>query len=274
MTDFIPQGGEQQLQGQQQQPQGGQQQNFNQGVPAYQGNPQQQFQVNPVPNYQQQNPQFQGYQQAAPQVQPKEEAVPTFTGGDPLSVGVQSFTQRSGVSADALYGSVSAALQYGDPNLINLQEITAGLSPAAAAEARALASAIFQQAQQTRQQAQNAAYSAAGSKEAWEGAVAAFNSKAPPHVMAAAKALEETGNVQGAIQYVLETVRGLGLVPQTQGQPVQGSLVGSAVQGLSEAQFRAELGKIYKERGMNNAIHDPRYQQIIDARQLGRQQGI
>ena len=265
-------------------------QGFNQGVPQYQApqQPSQPYQppVMPqAPSYAPQQPQVSPYAQPTvptastqapqePMLQAPVPSTPSYDSSNPLDVSVQYFAQGAGITADDFYDALVPALQYGDPNLINLNHLTQTLKPEQKAHAEALAKAAFQQAQQVKQQTVATAHQKAGGAENWQHAVGAFNAKATPEQKGYAKYLEEQGKINEAVDYVLGTSQQFGFINTTQGSPIQGNLSGQAVRGLSKADYHAELAKLAKEVGYSNMHTDPRFTQLSNARTLGTQQGL
>lgn len=264
-------------------------QGYSQGVPQYQApqQPSQPYQppVMPqAPSYAPQ-PQVSPYAQPTvptantqapqePMLQAPVPSTPSYDSSNPLDVSVQYFTQGAGITADAFYDALLPALQYGDPNLINLQHLTQNLKPEQKVHAEALAKAAYQQAQQVKQQTVATAHQKAGGAENWQHAVGAFNAKATPEQKGYAKYLEEQGKINEAVDYVLGTSQQFGFVNTTQGSPIQGNLSGQAVRGLSKTDYHAELAKLAKEVGYSNMHTDPRFTQLSNARTLGTQQGL
>lgn len=263
---------------QQVQQQAQQQPAFDQGVQPYQQPQQpQQFQYQ-APQVQQQPPQLVQQplvqQEPVPEVKQPTEPVQNYGGDDPLSVGVQIFTRSAGIDEAAFYDALAPALQYGDPNLINLQALTQDLTPEQQAQAKALAQSMYQQAQQTKQQTIQTAYQKAGGEQQWRQAIDAFNAKAPQAFKAAAKAMEESGQINEAVDFILDMARQYGFVGSSQGQPLQGSFGSQAVRGLSQGDYRTELATLVKEVGATNVASHPKFKQLSDARALGMQQGL
>lgn len=248
---------------------------FDQGMQQYQQPQQFQYQAPQVQQQQQpvQQPVLQ-QQAQAPEVKQPTEPVPTYRGDDPLAVGVQIFTRSAGIDESAFYDALTPALQYGDPNLINLQALTQDLTPEQQAQAKALAQSMYQQAQQVKEQTIQTAYQKAGGEQQWRQAIDAFNAKAPQAFKAAAKAMEESGQINEAVDFILDMARQYGFVGSSQGQPLQGSFGSQAVRGLSQGDYRTELATLVKEVGATNVASHPKFKQLSDARALGMQQGL
>ena len=264
---------------QQQQAQPTQQSAFDQGVQPYQQPQQFQYQA-PQPQQPQHQPQQPVQpqpvvqQEQAPEVKQPKEPAQNYSGNDPLSVGVQIFTRSAGIDEAAFYDALAPALQYSDPNLINLQALTQDLTPEQQAQAKALADSMYQQAQQVKQQTIQTAYQKAGGEQQWRQAIDAFNAKAPQAFKAAAKAMEESGQINEAVDFILDMARQYGFVGSSQGQPLQGSFGSQGVRGLSQGDYRTELATLVKEVGATNVASHPKFKQLSDARALGMQQGL
>ena len=247
---------------------------FDQGMQQYQQPQQFQYQAPPVQQPLQQPVQQPVQQEKAPEVKQPTESVPNYGGDDPLTVGVQIFTRSAGIDESAFYEALTPALQYGDPNLINLQALTQDLTPEQQAQAKALAQSMYQQAQQVKQQTIQTAYQKAGGEQQWRQAIDAFNAKAPQAFKAAAKAMEESGQINEAVDFILDMARQYGFVGSSQGQPLQGSFGSQGVRGLSQGDYRTELATLVKEVGATNVASHPKFKQLSDARALGMQQGL
>jgi len=210
----------------------------------------------------------------APTVEP--EVTPTFDyeGDSVLETSIKVFEASTGVSQDSFESAIQNALQYGDPNLIDVASLTQGLDPTQSAQAVALAKAAYQEARTHIQQSTEAAYQLAGGKEKWVEASQSFNTNAPAHIRSAVGALLEQGDVKGATQLVLDTVRNFGLV-NTGTPPLQGG-TGVAVQGLSQAEFNAQLRELERSAG-NRSFEQGEYKEKLSAlmaqRNLGRSLG-
>lgn len=186
-----------------------------------------------------------------------------------LSSLTQTFTTLgAGVDINRAIGN---ALTLSNPALIDkayLQE--KGGSNAAALVA--LAESIVGRVQDQTKAAEAAVYKAAGDKASWDAAAAAFNQKAPAHLKAVVAKLLESGNpesIGSGAQYVLDYARQQGLVPQQAGLVQTGAGVPGA-QGLSKAQFQAELFKLDKRSPTFEADRGA----LFAKRQVGKQLGI
>lgn len=209
-----------------------------------------------------------------PVAEPTDSGTFDYEGKSVLETSIRVFEASTGVSQESFETAIQSALQYGDPNLIDVASLTQGLDPAQAAQATALAKAVYQEAHTHIQQSTEAAYQLAGGKEKWTEASQSFNTNAPAHIRSAVGALLEQGDIKGATQLVLDTVRNLGLV-NTGTPPLQGG-TGVAVQGLSQAEFNVQLRELERSAG-NRSFEQGEYKEKLSAlmaqRNLGRSLG-
>jgi len=206
---------------------------------------------------------------------------PVYTGSSPIETAVNVFTQSVGIDSTVFQNALVNALNYGDANLIDYAALTQGLDSEKAAQAKALAQSLFADTQARQatavQQAQSTVYNLAGGEANWKVASDAFNTSAPDYLKVAVAQLLESNNVQHAAQLVLDTVRNSGMVNTQQGVPqVQGG-TGAVQQGISQAEYFAEIHKLNKETGNRSYAQGSsaqRLNQLNAQRALGRQQGL
>lgn len=212
-----------------------------------------------------------------PQVQPQDN--PSLIGDSPLETSINIFAANTGVTADRFLASVEQAMKYDDVNLIDKTSLTQGLNPAQAAQAEALANAMYQNAQQERAAVKQTAHQMAGGEEQWNSAIQAFNTHAPKHIKAAVLAMEQSGAIKEAVEFIVSQVQSYGVVNSTQGNlvvPSGGAANTSAA--MSAADFQKAVGALHLKAG--NALHAPRsehaleLQQLQQRRELGKRQGI
>lgn len=198
----------------------------------------------------------------------------TYGGSTAMDTALSIFAGQTGVTPDKFGAALSKALEYGDESLIDIGTLTAGLKPDQVAQAAALAKAAYQETRADIQRQTQEAHTLAGGEAQWKEATAVFNTKAPEHIRAVVRTMLESGDVKNAAQFVLDTVRGSGMV--TNGTPpITG---GSSVptQGTSEAEFRVVLAEIERSAGnrsLESGAHAIKFQQAVAARNLGRKQG-
>lgn len=220
-----------------------------------------------------------------PQVQPTAQPVAatqdqaSLIGDSPLETSINIFAANTGVTADRFLASVEQAMKYDDVNLIDKTSLTQGLNPAQAAQAEALANAMYQNAQQERAAVKQTAHQMAGGEEQWNSAIQAFNTHAPKHIKAAVLAMEQSGAIKEAVEFIVSQVQSYGVVNSTQGNlvaPSGGAANTSAA--MSAADFQKAVGALHLKAG--NALHAPRsehaleLQQLQQRRELGKRQGI
>jgi hypothetical protein len=255
-------------------------QSYQNGVP--QGNfgfPQQptqpQYQAPQVPA----QPAFQVPQApVTPAAQPQAAPQPTVqpqTGNSYIETSINHLTSSLGVSADKFDAVISAAIQYGDPNLVNPAALGVQLTPEQTAQVQQLAQGAVQYVQAENQRVNSIVYAAAGGQEQWNQAAGTFSSVADANTKSYVSYLVDTGNHEQAAQVVLNTVRSYGYQPQGQA-PIQASAI-AGQQGLSSTAFKDAIGKLKMEAGnqsLESGIFGEKYQLLIQQRALGRSQGL
>lgn len=221
-----------------------------------------------------------------PAVQPTQEVVyqqaPNFTGETVLETSINIFSSGAGIDAVRFEDAIENAIKYNDPNLINVDALTAGLKPEQAAQAKALAQAAYQETQAAIQRASKESIATAerlaGGSEQWKNISATFNTKAPAHLKAVVSQMLDAGDVQNAVQFVIDTANGVGLV-NSGNQPMQGGVGGNgaASSGISQAEYFAKLATLEREAG-NRSFEQGEYAHKLsllrDARKLGRNNGL
>lgn len=217
--------------------------------------------------------------QPAPTPEVVYQQVPSYNTESVIETAVNVFASTAGIEASRFEAALTNALQYGDANLIDYANLTAGLKPDQAAQAKALALSAFNDTK-GRQDAAHAhavqvVNQVAGGADAWREASDAFNTSAPAHLKAVVSQLLENGNVEHAAKFVLDTVRGTGMVNHGT-PPLQGG-TGAVQQGISQETFRAELAKLEKSAGgrsYENGALGEQLAQLRAARALGAKQGL
>ena len=251
----------------------------------------------PQPTEQVQQPTQQPVQQYAQYQQPVEPVAPTpappkqapaaqpeidpntLIGSNPLETSINMFSHTTGIPADSFVSAVQAALQYGDDNLIDVTSLTQGLTdPVAKAQAIALAKATYQHIQTEQQRVQTTAHQLAGGETHWSAALEAFNTHADSRTRGYAKYLESEGDIEGAVQHIMQTVQNLGVVNSQQGEFVTPSGGTPAqMQALSYTEYNAAIRELQREAG--NAMTNPRsphyqkFMQLQNAREQGKRLG-
>lgn len=195
------------------------------------------------------------------------------TGNPAIDAGIAMLKQVSKLNDADMVRAIGKAVEYNDPNLIDLAFIKERFGEHAQ-YAELLAKAYLDDQIGQAQRAVTAAYDLVGGKENWDTASQLFNAKAPEHVRAAARALANSGDVTGAAKLVVETVQGLGLIAKEAGILKGGTALDGA---LSAADFSKEYQALRKEAG-NRSLESPkfaqRYQNLLSRRQAGKAKGI
>ena len=213
-------------------------------------------------------------------VQAKQEVDPdSLIGSNPLETSINMFSHSTGISPDSFVSAVQAAVQYGDDNLIDVTSLTQGLTdPIAKAQAIALAKATYQHIQAEQSRVQSTAHQLAGGEPQWSAALEAFNTHADTRTRGYAKYLESEGDIEGAVQHIMQTVQNLGVVNSQKGEFVTPSGGTPAqMQALSYAEYNAAIRGLQREAG--NAMTNPRsphyqtFMQLQNAREQGKRLG-
>lgn len=214
----------------------------------------------------------------APEPTPAPAPVPTegvYTGNQTLDIAINAFVVSTGVKAEDLQHAVNAAIQYNNPDLIDVEFIRAKCgknADQAIALAKAAVTDIASKAEATRQEV----FQAAGGQQQWEQAVSVFNTSAPEHVKAAVKALINSGQLKAGATMLLEQVQATGLVP-TVNPLVQGGQAAGTGGALSAVDFQKEMAALKKEAG-NRSLETghigQRYQELMARRAQGRKLGL
>lgn len=182
-----------------------------------------------------------------------------------------------GVDGDGLASAMDKALQHGDPSLINLSEITKGMTPEQATVVQQIAEAKYNEVQTHISTSVNQVHQLAGGQAQWEAARSAFNTKAPAYLQPVIDKLIDEGNIVDAGRVVLDFAKQNGLV-NTQGQPAIQGGVGVVQQGMTNVDFKEALDKLMTEYPnaslQGNGIAAQKYAQLNAARAAGRKAGL
>lgn len=168
--------------------------------------------------------------------------------------------------------ALAKAIQYGQPDLIDVAYLKekGGTN---ADNLITIAKSLVTQIANVAEANTKAVYALANGQENWETAVTAFNQFADPTQRKTISDLLDSGKpqfVQYAAQTVLAFSRQSGAVPFT-GQQIQtGQASVAASQGLSKAQFQAELAKLNR----NAPDYAEQSNILLGRRQLGKNIGL
>ena len=170
----------------------------------------------------------------------------------------------SGTGAD-LRRDFGKAAEYGDVNLIDeayLRDVLGDKADAVVQQAKALFEYSTHKAQQTLQEV----YNAVGGEHVLQQAVPYFNQAATPEQRKAIALLLDSGDratMKYAAQQVVDFARQGGMVQRAGQQPLGQA---GAVQGISQEEYVKAI--------MERNLSAEKYEQLKQARLLGKQQGL
>lgn len=236
----------------------------------------------------QQQTQTQQAQQAQPTEPPQaqeQDVKPSATGvdwdaystGNPvLDTAAKTVLQSMGSNPQEFVELITNALEHQDVELVDWTKVEMKY-PQYKEQIRTLTKAIIDNNQAQAKSVFDKAYSIAGSKENWEKAVALFNANAPSYLKETVKTMIDSGNQEAGMQMLVNAVKGLGTTPATGGTPNLNGQGGGGPKGLTYREMQQEVHKLMKEAGgasLESGVYGQRYQEIMERRKLGRQQGI
>lgn len=168
--------------------------------------------------------------------------------------------------------ALANAIKFGKPDLVDIAYLQEK-GGANADNLITIAKSLVTQVANVADANAKAVYDIAGGQSGWDTAVAAFNQYADPAQRKMVADLLDSGKAQ-FIKYAAQTVVTFGsqsgAIPFTGNQVQSGQASVAASQGLSKAQFQAELAKL------NRNSHDYAEQSniLLGRRQLGKQLGL
>lgn len=182
-----------------------------------------------------------------------------------------------GVTGEGLNGALEKALQHGDPSLINITELTKGMSETQAATLKHLAESRYQEIQTHISTSVSQVQQLAGGVEQWNAVRSVFNAKAPAHIAPIIEGMIANGDIVNAGKFMIDFAKQNGLVNSTTQPAVQGG-VGAVQQGISNADYKEAVYKLTTEypnqslEGNGKAAQE--FKKLQAQRALGRQSGI
>lgn len=195
------------------------------------------------------------------------------SGNAVLDSSIKAFTQSVNMSPQDFMQIVGNAIDYSDPNLIDTTLLNTKYKEHAAT-VHQLTEALISTLDESRAAAVNTAYEVAGSKEAWDQAVALFNANAPDYLKGTIKTMIDNGNIKEGAQMLMQTVGQYG-ASGTQTPRYTGN--NTNARGLSFDELKTELGKLVKEAGgasLESGTYGRRYQELMRLRAIGRSQNL
>lgn len=195
------------------------------------------------------------------------------TGNPAIDAGIAMLKQVSKLTDADMVRAIGKAVEYKDSNLIDTAFIKERFGEHAA-YAELLAKAYLEDQVGQAQKAVNAAYEAAGSKEKWDAAAQVFNAKAPEHLRKAARALADSGDIQGASKLVLETCQSMGMIAQVNPKLQGGAGTAGALTAKAFSEEYAKLRKEVGNRSLESSAFNGRYQELLARRAAGKRAGL
>ena len=195
------------------------------------------------------------------------------SGNAVLDSSIKAFTQSVNMSPQDFMQIVGNAIDYSDPELIDTTLLNTKYKEHAAT-VRQLTDALIKTVNESRTAAVNTAYEVAGSKEAWDNAVALFNANAPDYLKGTIKTMIDNGNIKEGAQMLMQTV---GQYGASGTQTPQYGGTNTTARGLSFDELKTELGKLVKEAGgasLESGTYGRRYQELMRLRAIGRSQNL
>lgn len=194
------------------------------------------------------------------------------TGNPTIDAGVAMLQKVSGLTDSDMVRALGKALEYQDPNLIDMAFIKERFGEHAA-YAELLAKAYLEDQVGQATKAVQEAYDLVGGKENWEVAAQLFNFKAPEPLRKAARVLADSGELKQAAELVAGYCRDMGLI-KTANPLVRGVPSNNA---LSAAGFKAEYTKLRQEAGnrsLESKQFSQRYNDLLARREAGKRVGL
>lgn len=213
----------------------------------------------------------------AKQNKPAEEAAPAAelaeTGNPAIDAGIAMLKSVSGLNDADMVRAIGKAVERGDETLIDTAFIKERFGEHAA-YAEMLAKAYLQDQVGQAQRAVQSAHDMVGGKANWDAMTQVFNAKAPEHLRAAARALADSGNIEGAAKLVVETAQGMGLVPKLSPKLQGGGAINDALDAKGFAEAYSALRKEAGNQSLESSKFKPRLDALMARRQAGKLKGF
>lgn len=213
----------------------------------------------------------------AKQNKPAEEAAPAVelaeTGNPAIDAGIAMLKSVSGLSDADMVRAIGKAVERGDETLIDTAFIKERFGEHAA-YAEMLAKAYLSDQVGQAQRAVQSAHDMVGGKANWDAMTQVFNAKAPEHLRAAARALADSGNIEGAAKLVVETAQGMGLVPKLSPKLQGGGAINDALDAKGFKDAYAALRKEAGNQSLESSKFKPRLDALMARRSAGKAKGL
>lgn len=194
------------------------------------------------------------------------------TGNPAIDAGIAMLKSVSGLNDADMVRAIGKAVERGDETLIDTAFIKERFGEHAA-YAEMLAKAYLQDQVGQAQRAVQAAHDMVGGKANWDAMTQVFNAKAPEHLRAAARALADSGNIEGAAKLVVETAQGMGLVPKLSPKLQGGGAINDALDAKGFSEAYSALRKEAGNQSLESAKFKPRLEALMARRQAGKMKG-
>lgn len=204
---------------------------------------------------------------------------PAGTGDAMFDVAVTSFAQAYKVSPEVFNSAIAPAIDSGDLGKLDHVQLVHKLGAEGAQAAVRIAQAAVDRRSATESAAAVVVHAAAGGKENWVTAVAAFNASQPDFVKQQMNALLTSGDkaqVEHAAKQIITSAQRAGVLAGVLPVAVGGD-TSAAGRGLSALEHKEAQAKLRKEAGNNSlesGIWAVKWKQLQQSRILGRSQGL
>lgn len=194
------------------------------------------------------------------------------TGNPAIDAGIAMLKKATGLSDADMLRAVGKAAEYGDENLIDTAYIKERFGEHAD-YAEMLAKAYLQDQVGQAQRAVQTAYDMVGGKDNWNSMTAVFNAKAPEHLRQAARALADSGNIEGAAKLIVESAQSMGIVPKVYPKLQGGGAINDALDAKGFSEAYASLRKEAGNQSLESSKFKPRLDALMARRQAGKMKG-
>jgi hypothetical protein len=195
------------------------------------------------------------------------------TGNPAIDAGIAMLKKATGLSDADMLRAVGKAAEYGDENLIDTAYIKERFGEHAD-YAEMLAKAYLQDQVGQAQRAVQTAYDMVGGKDNWNSMATVFNAKAPEHLRQAARALADSGNIEGAAKLIVESAQSMGIVPKVSPKLQGGGAINDALDAKGFSEAYAALRKEAGNQSLESAKFKPRLDALMARRAAGKAKGF
>lgn len=190
---------------------------------------------------------------------------------DPIIKSMAEVLQLSGKDLD-LDRVLGNALAKGDASLVDVAYLAEKAGPQAQ-QLASIAKGIVQAVEAKSVAITNEVHASVGGEANWNQAASLFNNAAPAELKTVVAAMLDSTNatqIKAAAKIVGEFARTSGHLPQAGSPLLNSESAGVVGQGLSKAQFQAELGKLTKD----TPTYESEREALFVRRALGKRSGL